>query len=314
MVGYERIGKTVPRSPHRGALTADQLARREVRAVLVGLGCDEVMPMPFLAPGDLERVGVRTDAVRLSNPLVAEESVLRTALLPGLLATLAYNATHRAAGLSVFELGHCYARPAGPGEMPVEWAELGVALAGREAPAAVHVAAAVTEVLGLDRPRVVPAEAPGLHPTRAGTVWVGEVAVGEVGEVDPDIAAAAGVAERVAWLRLDLDVLLALPRSLRQHRPVSRYPTADIDLAFVVDESIPVHEVTDLLRRASDLVAEVRLFDVYRGPQVGDRARSLAFGLRLQAADRTLTDAEVAEVRAALIEAVTSGLDAGLRA
>jgi phenylalanyl-tRNA synthetase beta chain len=144
-------------------------------------------------------------------------------------------------------------------------------------------------------------------------VEVGGVAVGEVGEVDPAVAADHGVTERVAWVRLDLDALLSIDRPIPRARPVSRFPTSDIDLAFVVDDAVPAHEIAADLRAGHELVRAVRLFDVFRGEQAGDGRRSLAFAVRLQAADRTLTDGEVAAARDALIERVVTHRPATLR-
>jgi phenylalanyl-tRNA synthetase beta chain len=141
----------------------------------------------------------------------------------------------------------------------------------------------------------------------------GEV-VGIIGEVDPTVLARFGVPERVAWLEVDFGRMLDLPHGERPYRLVSRYPSSDIDLAFEVDESIPAGAVEAQLRSGTgDLLARLELFDVYRGPQVAPGTRSLAYGLRLQAADRTLTDAEVAEVRRAAIDAVEGALPAKLR-
>jgi phenylalanyl-tRNA synthetase beta chain len=118
----------------------------------------------------------------------------------------------------------------------------------------------------------------------------------------------------VAWLEVDLDAVLASPRGGSAYRPVSRYPSSDIDLAFEVDEGVPAADVERALAgAAADLVASVRLFDVYRGEQVGEGRRSLAFAVRLQASDRTLTDEDVAEARRRLIDAVEGALPASLR-
>jgi phenylalanyl-tRNA synthetase beta chain len=313
MYGYERLGRTVPSSPYVGSLTRPQQDRRTIGETLAANGLLEVWPMAFLAPGELERSGVRTDGVVVANPLVAEESVLRTSLLPGLLATLGYNAAHRETGLGVFQLGHCYAMPAAGETMPAEWEELGIAVGGADAVAAVETARVVIESLGLPEPTITSAEIAGLHPTRSATVSVGGERVGEVGEVDPAVATDHGVAERVAWVRIDLDELLSIDRPLAQASAVSRFPTADIDLAFVVDDDLPAHEIAADLRRGHELVRDVRLFDVYRGDQVGDDRRSLAFAVRLQADDRTLTDSEVAAARDVLIERVVTHRPATLR-
>ncbi len=107
--GYSNLGKTVPKSPRAGGLTDRQTDIRTLRAFLASAGASEATPMSFLAPGDLEATGVRTDGVTVANPLVAEESVLRTSLLPGLVKTLGYNAAHRMTGIALFEIGHCFA-------------------------------------------------------------------------------------------------------------------------------------------------------------------------------------------------------------
>jgi len=232
-----------------------------------------------------------------------------------MVATVGYNAAHRTSGVSLFEIGRCYAAPADAAfEHVEEWTELGVALAGREAPAAVGLLRLVVGALGLPAPEVAPAEVAGLHPTRAAVVTVAGAVVGEVGEVDPATTLAAGVDERVAWLRLDLSAVLALPRPPHRLRPVSRFPSSDVDLAFVVPDDVPATAPLATLRAASDLVVDARLFDVFRSEQVGAGRRSLAYSLRLQALDRTLTDAEVGEARDALIAAVTTAHGATLRA
>ena len=312
--GYEQLGKTVPVPTDPGHLTDDQRAMRVVRDVLVANGLSEITPMPFLAPGTLDSAGVRTDAIVVANPLAAEESVLRTAVLPGMVATLGYNAAHRSVGLGLFEVGRCYAAPEGAVFEDVEeWDELGVVLAGREAPAAVEVVRLAVGALGLAAPVITPAEIPGLHPTRAATVTVAGVGVGEVGEIDPETTATAGVEERVAWCRLDLTGLLGIERPPHVLVPVSKYPSSDIDLAFVIDDGVVATAPLDTLRAASDLVVDARLFDVFRSESLGDDRRSLAYAVRLQGQDRTLTDADVAEAREALIAAVTVAHGASLR-
>src|SRR5690606_10506039 len=136
--GYTAIGRSLPRSPHSGHLTPRQRERRRLRSLLVGRGLSEAMPLPFLAPGDLERCGLPGDGLEIANPLVAEESVLRTSLLPGLVKALATNAARRNTGVGLWEIGHVFRRwpegTAGPGtELPDEREMLAVALGGRDA-------------------------------------------------------------------------------------------------------------------------------------------------------------------------------------
>ena len=126
-----------------------------------------------------------------------------------------------------------------------------------------------------------------------------------------------GRPRRVGWLDLDLDVLLdseRVPRRSEEARPVSRFPSSDIDLAFVVQDAIPAGSVERTLRKAAgDLLESIELFDVYRGPSVAEGARSLAFRLRFCALDHTLTDREVGELRARSIAAAEQAHGAVLR-
>jgi phenylalanyl-tRNA synthetase beta chain len=125
---------------------------------------------------------------------------------------------------------------------------------------------------------------------------------------------AHGIGERVAIVEIDLDLLLALPHGTAQYRRFSLYPSSDIDLAFEVADDVPATAVQDAIRVAGgDLVWSVELFDVFRGAGLAEGRRSLAYRLRLQSPDRTLTDADVAEVRGRIIDAVQSALPATLR-
>ncbi len=314
--GYGRIPKRVPTSVQTGSLTPLQRDRRTIRQVLVGLGVHEAMPLPFLAPGDLARAGLAAEAVTLTNPLAAEESVLRTSLRPGLLRAVAYNESHRTEGVALFEIGKVFGLPLPGTTLPDEREHLAVVLAGAEATEAVKAWDVLRHTLGLppveiDQGRTVE----GLHPGRSGALVRDGVVLGEVGEVDPGVLDAMGIRERVAWLQVDLGATLALPHGEHAYRPISRYPSSDLDLAFEVDEGVPAARVAAAIRGAAgELLVDLTLFDVFRGAPVPDGRRSLAYRLRLQAADHTLTDDEITSVRDAVVDAVGGSVGATLRA
>jgi phenylalanyl-tRNA synthetase beta chain len=318
--GYANIPRTVPPSVLAGSLTPHQLDRRSVRQVLVGLGLDEAMPLAFLAPEDLAAAGVPGDAITLSNPLTADESVLRPSLRPGLLKSVAYNESHRRSDVGLFEIGKVFRHPAEGQPLTDEREVLGVVLAGRDARAAVGVWQVLAGALGVHDARLDQRPIDGLHPVRSAEIVVGEVGtagvvVGAVGEIDPVVLERLGITERVGSLEVDLGRLLALPHGTLAYAPVSRFPSSDIDLAFVVNESVPAASVRETIRvSAGALLASVRLFDVFRSETLPPDTRSLAFALRLQAPDRTLTDDDVGEVRTRVITAVESAHAATLRA
>jgi phenylalanyl-tRNA synthetase beta chain len=254
------------------------------------------------------------ESVVVTNPLVADESRLRPSLLPGLLAAVAYNAARRQLGVLLFEVGKVFRVPEPDAPLPVEWEAVAVALAGCDATEARAAWEVLAEGLLLHDVRIEAGSAPGLHPTRTARILVGGEEVGLLGEVDPDVLAAHAIDGRVAWLEVDLERLLAAPHGPRAYAPISRFPSSDVDLAFEVAEAVPAGDVARTLRDGDDLVVDVHLFDVYRGAQVRDGHRSLAFTVRLQADDRTLTDDDVAGARRRLIDAVEGAHGATLRA
>lgn len=316
--GFSRIPRTVPDSPFVGRLSPYQRARRHLRDVLAGAGVSEAVSSPLLAPGDNERAGWTGDVIEAVDPLGREESVLRASLLPALLRSVARNASYRSPDVALFEIGNVFRVPAGErGPLPDEREWLGVALAGADggAPAARRVLDVVLD--GVRRPDATleAATAAGLHPTRTARVLLGGGEIGHVGEVDPDVSAGFGIEGRVGWIALDLAHLLPAAGVYPQAVPVGRHPSSDIDLAFVVGDEVPAGAVAASIGRAAGpLLQDLRLFDVYRHDRLGPGRRSLAFRLRLQAPDRTLTDADVAEVRSRCIDAASKTHQAELRA
>ncbi|MDQ6727225.1 MAG: phenylalanine--tRNA ligase subunit beta [Actinomycetota bacterium] len=313
--GYTRIERTMPAVTRVGRLTPYQRDRRRVREVLVGAGVSEAWASSFLAPEDLVRAGLPPEAVEVENPMAAEESVLRPSLLPGLLRALAFNADHRRPEVALFEIGHVFLPPA-PGsgaQLPVEPENLAVVLGRREAPDAIRIWDLLAEDFRLTDVGVEAAAVPGLHPTRSARIVVAGRPAGAVGEVDPRILAAHDIDGRVGWLEVDLRLVLESPRRPATYRPVSRFPSADIDLAFVVDDATPAAAVEATLRQAGrDLLESLELFDVFRGPQLAG-ARSLAWRLRFCALDHTLTEDELTGLRLRCIDAVTATHPARLR-
>jgi len=305
--GYAELGKTVPKSTVHGALSIRQQRRRQLRQLLLGLGISEAMPNPFLAPDTLAKAGLEGPTISITNPLIVEESVLRTSLRPGLLEAIAYNESHRRPGVKLFEIGHVY--PPGEGELPDEREELCVVLAGCEAPSAMAVWREISSFLGVGAGVDQGRPPAGLHGTRSAVLQAGRQPSGAVGEVDPGVLQRFDVDQRVAILEIDLDQMLMRPPKPAAWKPVSRMPSSDLDLAFVMDDEVPAEKLERAIGQgAGKLLVDLELFDVFRGAPLGDGQRSLAYRLRLQAPDRNLTDADIAGVRRA---AVTSAAKLG---
>ncbi|HZT54274.1 MAG TPA: phenylalanine--tRNA ligase subunit beta [Gaiellaceae bacterium] len=287
------IPSTLPRrSAMFGRLTRAQRLRRRVEDVLVGAGYAEVYTPSFVADGDL----------RLPEPLSAEAAALRTELSSSLLEPARRNADAGAGDVALFEIARVY-RAAG-GALPDErWHVAGIADGGfAEAKWAVEQ---VYAALGLELVCERTSEA-FLHPGKAA-----RTAEGWFGELHPTLLEGTWGA-----FELDLDALAAAWPEVVPYAEISPYPEVRQDLAFVVAEEVPAAELLAAIRDAAGgLLQRVEVFDEYRDPEkLGEGKRSLAFRLAFGSRERTLTDAEVAPLRAAIVDALASRFGAALRA
>ena len=155
---------------------------------------------------------------------------------------------------------------------------------------------------------------PGYRPGRCASVVVDGVVVGAVGELDPGVLAAFGVGGPAVAFEIETGALIGGARRDQEFVALSSYPAATMDLAFVLDETVPAADVLATVRRAGgDLVEDVRVFDEFRAESLGAGTRSLAIAIRFRAPDRTLKDKELGAVRQACIDAVVREHRAALR-
>jgi phenylalanyl-tRNA synthetase beta chain len=351
VVGYDRVPSVLPAAPAGRGLTKAQQLRRRAGFVLAGEGLVEVKTFPFAGPADFDRLGLDPDddrrrQVLLENPLSAEEPGMSTTLLVGLLKAAALNIGRGHSDVALVETARVFVPGAGDSRAPIygvqrpptdaEMAALdaalpaqpwhvGLVLAGnRETPGwygagrpagwadAVDIVRAVAESFHVEID-VESADVRPWHPGRAAAIVLAGERIGFAGELHPRVARAWGVPERTIAAEVDLDALIAAAPALGPRPEFSSFPVAKEDLAFVVDESVTAEAVRQAVAGASDLIETVRLFDVYTGDQVGAGRRSLAFALRLRAADRTLTDEDIRGAREAAVGAAAE-LGASLRA
>ncbi|MEW5954479.1 MAG: phenylalanine--tRNA ligase subunit beta [Bacillota bacterium] len=332
MYGYDRIPGALPTGvTTRGARTSHQVFMKRIKEVMVSCGFDEVITYSFISPRVFERIGLPEDSplretVNLMNPLSEEQSVMRTLLYPGLLEVLQRNYSRRVADGAIFELGSVfYPRPgellpaekpclaaAVTGKAPGGWAGPGAPLDYFYLKGALE---AVLAVLGAPGPSFPPLrDRPGFHPGRTATVEVDGKEVGFIGELHPGVQEQLELPQRVVCCELDLEVLASAAGETVRYSPLPRYPSVERDLAVVVGREVPAGDVLDVLYKAAGpLLKSVELFDVYTGEQVKQGCRSLAFALRFQAEDRTLTDGEVVERLKIITEALATSLGAEMR-
>jgi phenylalanyl-tRNA synthetase beta chain len=337
--GLDKLPTTLPaRGEAIGRLTRSQPLRRRLEDLLRDRGLLETISYSFTSPSKLARLRLTdVEPLRIQNPLSEEHSVMRPLLLPGLLDAAQHNAAHGRAGIALFESGHTYL-PTGPlepapngspgGRTPsqeathisavlTEAATAGWRTPGREADffATKALLEALLEAAGIEDWRVeeparagaADSEAGGgrafLHPGRSAIVVTGEgVELGWIGELHPAVLREWDVQAPAGAFELDADLLHELTQGrIATYSDVASHPAVLQDIAVIVPEDVPAARLEQVVRKgAGELLASVRVFDLYHGEQVGEGNKSLALRLEFLAPDRTLTDEEVAERRAAI--------------
>jgi phenylalanyl-tRNA synthetase beta chain len=340
LVGYDKIPATLPVAPPGRGLTRTQQQRRRVLQSLADAGLTEVLSYPFATKADNDTFGspdgTGRSALKLANPLSDEHGYLRTSVLPGLLETARRNHSRGFRDLALYEaglvflpgerLGSASIPPLGalPDEdvldglydgIPDQPLHIAAVFMGHDSPAgaghtphpwdwadALDMARLVGDVLGVELV-IEQGLHQAFHPGRTARILLrsGET-VGYSGELHPKLLAARDLPARTVALELNADLLFAAAPDVIVAKHISTFPLATQDVALVVDQETPASMVLETLREgAGELLEDIALFDVYSGTGIESGKKSLAFGLRFRANDRTLTADEASEARAAAV-------------
>lgn len=336
--GLDVIPSVLPTAPAGRGLTATQKRRRAIGKSLALSGFVEILPTPFLPAGIFDQWGLdaddrRRDTTTVLNPLEADRPSLATTLLPGLLEALARNVSRGAVDVALFAIQqvveptsetraveripndrrptddeiavldaslphqpqHVAAVLTGLRETAGPWG------AGRrvEAADAFEAVRVIGRAVGVDFTLRADQTLPW-HPGRCAAVLIGDVVVGHAGQLHPAVVERSGLPKGTCAVEIDLDAV-PLTETLPAPR-VSPFPAVFQDVALIVGDDVSAQSVVDAVRAgAGELLEDVRIFDVYTGPQIGDGRRSLALALRFRASDRTLTEEEASAARDAAV-------------
>jgi phenylalanyl-tRNA synthetase beta chain len=338
--GLDRFPATLPsRRGAVGRLAPAQRLRRRAEDALVGAGLFEAVGWSFTSPEVVRRLGLPDDLVALENPMSEDHSVMRTTLLGSLLDALRRNRSRGFDDVRVFEYGAVYlpgasSQPTGnpwypmpDPQLPFERTHLGALMTGRVRPAswsdeeppradffaAKAVLEALMRALRVDWRADAGAEEPFLHPRRGASVIVGGARAGWLGELHPSVTAEWDL-DGVAGFELDFGALAGAANLVPRYEDLTSFPAVRQDLAVVVGDDVPAARVLDVVRSAGGaLLRGADVFDVYRGAQVGEGRASLAIRLEFRAADRTLTEDEVAQRRETIVAALRDEVGGELR-
>jgi phenylalanyl-tRNA synthetase beta chain len=317
--------------PQRGNKPLENEER--IRDILVALGLQEIMSYRMTTPereARLRQTGAVDPAlpyIRLANPITPERSVMRRSLLASVMDAVEHN-SRLSPRLAFFEIGPVF-WPVQGQELPDEPLHLAIVMTGERLPRSwdTHenvnidffdlkgVIEALLDGLHIPMPGYAPAGDDAFHPGKCAEISAADHTLGVFGEIHPLVKAHYDFGSvPVVAADLDLAELLNIIPPLFDIEPVPAYPPVLEDIAVVVDEIVPAETVASLIRQTGGkLVRSVRLFDVFRGDQLGAGKKSLAYSLTYQAPDRTLTDGESAQIRNRIVRRLEQELGAKLR-
>lgn len=331
--GYDKIPATMPVA----RVVSDRPSRhqdieRQLRDVLVDNGMAEIINFSFTAPEAAGKLLLSEDdsrrlAIKLANPLVDEQSVMRTTLLPGLLETVSRNLNFRSLDLKLFEIRRIYF-PGEGSEMPREplcivgaltgsrdgdgWSRPNECVDFYDVKGIVETVLDCLEIGGITWMAENPE--PYYHPGKSCRIYAGRSCIGSVGELHPTVQKNFEIEKTVYCFELDFEKLVKLSRNKKSILAPSRFPDSTRDIAMLIPDELPAVKIVDCIR--SEKISEienVQIFDVYRGKGVPDGCKSIAVRVRYRSSERTLTEEDISVLHKKIVTKLIQTLQVTIR-
>ena len=314
-----------------GGKNAYQLGEDMIKRTMTALGYCEALTSSFEGPKILDKLGIAAnekklrEAVTITNPLGEDFSILRTTPYNGMLQSLSVNFNRRNETARLFELTKIYLprHNESPGTLPYEKVYLTIGAYSRQGIGMdfFDIKGDIEEffdVLGIKHLYFLPSpNITQMHPGRTATITIDDEnsdPIGYVGELHPDIAKTYEIGTRVYFAMIELEPLIDGINNITTYVPLPKYPTISRDIALQVKEDIPAAVIEKAIReKAGPLLVDLSLFDIYQGKQVEEGYKSMAYALSFRAADRTLTDEEVAAPMETVLKHLETSLNIRLR-
>ena len=318
--GYNVIPITQLRGSIQAQLTDKQHFESLVNQTMLSLGCSEIYTFSFISPKYYDKILMPADSplrnsVKISNPLGEDTSIMRTTSLPSMCETLSRNYNNRNANASLYEITTEYF-PTKDNELPIEKQSVVIGMYGQDVD--YYSIKGIVEQL-LDNADVYDydikaiSDNPSFHPGRCAELSINGQYLGIIGELHPQVLENYEIGMRAYAAIIDFDTMYNNRKPEKQYKPLPRFPAVTRDIAFLCDDSIPVLTLQRAISSAAgDRLESISLFDVYKGKQIPEGKKSVAYNMVLRSKDSTLTDTDADAIMKRIIKALTA-LGAELR-
>lgn len=318
--GYENIpSATLEGNATAGVKTNKQKFMDNVKSNSIAVGLNEILTYSFVSPRGVDKLNLaeddeRREFVKIINPLGEETSVMRTTLIPNMLDVISTNLSHKVEEVYAFECGNTFRPQEG---LPVETKKLSIGMYGKEVDF-FSIKGAVETILtnvGFDGYEVEP-ETKNLtfHPGRCAKLVYNNICIGTLGELHPDVLENYDLNQRVYIAEIDIDLVFENLNNSKVYNPLPKYPATTRDIALLVKDEVFVKQIEDIIKaNGSDILESYQLFDVYKGAQIEEGHKSIAYSITYRSKDKTLTDEDVAKVHDKIVSELSEKLNANLR-
>ncbi len=320
--GYNKIQSSLIKGETtQGGYSKRQKFEIAVENAMCGMGLNQIQTFSFISPKFYDKVRLDANStlrnsVVISNPLGEDTSVMRTVALPSILEVIARNYNFNNENVALFEIATVYI-PTGEATLPNENKVICGAMYGD---CDFYTMKGVCEnVLKLADVKNYNVKAvavnPSYHPGRCAEILVDGKSIGIFGQIHPLVAQNYGVDTAIYACELDFDAIFGMMNANKLYTPLPKFPATTRDFSFVCDEDIEVGTIeAEMAKAGGKLVEDIALFDIYRGPQVGEHKKSVSLRVTLRASDRTLTVEEAEKVSSKILAAIEKNLGITLRA
>lgn len=306
----------------RGKKPDKKMIEDKAKEILQSLGYNEVMTYSFISPKAYDKIMLNSDShlrkyIRLLNPLGEDYSVMRTTLIPTMMELLSRNYNRDVESTFAFEIGNIFIPKELPVErLPEEHKVLSIGFYGsKDFYYLKESVIKLLERLGISGVECIREEKNStFHPGRTANLILDGEVLGTIGEIHIDVCENYGMDTRVYMGQIDFDRVIELTDFEKRFKPLPKYPSMTRDIAVVVDEDIMVGDIEKIiLKHGGDLIEDIELFDIYRGDQIPENKKSIAFSIIYRSHERTLKDKEINNIQELIIHDLEDNLKAKLR-
>jgi phenylalanyl-tRNA synthetase beta chain len=306
-----------------GSKTRKQKIMDMISQTMLSCGLSETYTYSFTSPKVFDMINLPADyplrkAIVISNPLGEDYSIMRTTTIPDMMKVLAVNYNRRVEEARLFEISNVYIPKSLPlTELPDERPVLTIGMYGEgiDFYDLSGIIEELMEVLGIREYELEPVkDDPTFHPGRTARLVIKGESAGILGEIHPAVAETFEAAQRNYIAFIEIEPLIEYASTEHEYKPLPKFPAVTRDIAVIVDDSIPVRNLEKIIiDKAGKIFEEAKLFDVYKGKQVPEGKKSVAYSITFRAFDRTLTDEEVSSVMEKIINTLSTEFGARLR-